>query len=124
MFIAAWHSQDLLQDTEARPSGHFIELGFLTEGESWAQIQGKHGEFDVGNVTASCELVPRVPEANTWIHLQGGLNTNTSSLDCFSQDHPRAEYEARVLEKSLRKESRNKEVQALLLTSHSEMLGV
>lgn len=30
------------------------------------------------------------------------------------QDHPRAEYEARVLEKSLRKESKNKEVRWLL----------
>lgn len=99
MFIAAWHSQDLLQDTEARPSGHFVELGFLTEGESWAQIQGKHGEFDVGNVTASCELVPRVPEANTWIHVQGGLNTNTSSLDLlFFSGSP----QSRVRSQSLR----------------------
>lgn len=85
MFIPAWYSQDLLQDTEARPSGHSIELGFLTEGVSWTQIQAKYREFDVGNMTASCELVPRVPEANIWTHMDGGgLNTNTSSLDLLS----------------------------------------
>lgn len=47
-------------------------------------MQVKYREFDVGNVTACCELVPRVSEANTWTHMEGGgLNTNPSSLAVF-----------------------------------------
>ncbi|GAB1301951.1 Anoctamin [Apodemus speciosus] len=38
------------------------------------------------------------------------------SAECSRGDHPRAEYEARVLEKSLRKESRNKETDKVKLT--------
>lgn len=34
-------------------------------------------------MTASCELVPRVPKANTWTHVKG-LNTNTFFPDFLS----------------------------------------
>ncbi|CAO2584056.1 Ano1 [Lemmus lemmus] len=56
-----------------------------------------------------------------WKRKQMRLNyrwdlTGFEEEECLPQDHPRAEYEARVLEKSLRKESRNKETDKVKLT--------
>uniref|UniRef100_H0VI79 Anoctamin n=1 Tax=Cavia porcellus TaxID=10141 RepID=H0VI79_CAVPO len=56
-----------------------------------------------------------------WKRKQMRLNyrwdlTGFEEEECLSQDHPRAEYEARVLEKSLRKEFKNKETDKVKLT--------
>ena len=85
--------------------------GVPSEGESpgWAQGSSQLRTAPTGRPRPRAEFV-------LWARAEAlklTVNEAPRGFGFLPQDHPRAEYEARVLEKSLRKESKSKEVRQI-----------